>query len=224
MAAIPVFLLLYYFWCRDQGEKEPLHLMRKVFLWGILAIIPVFGIEMAIDTTLHAIWPVLPPWFTWFTPFIFIAWPEEYFKFLVVKKVAYDHHKFNEIMDGIHYCVIASLGFALFENIIYTYEYGLQTGVLRAMTAVPAHALFSGMMGYYLGQAKFSKSLKTEKSFLLKALLAGIFFHGLYDFLLLSGVPFLIFLVFPLLFYMWTLLHHGIRFAHGKETEGLEYF
>ena len=224
LALLPVFILLAYFWHKDRGEKEPLPLLRKVFFWGVLVIIPVAGVEIFLDSAIDSIWTEPPLWYWLIMPFLFVALPEEFAKFLVVKKVAYDHSKFNEIMDGITYCIVASMGFAAFENINYTFQYGIGTGILRAFTAVPAHALFSGIMGYYIGVAKFTKKPEDVKKLMRRGLFAGVFFHGLYDFLLMSGLTYLILLVFPLLFYMWAQLHHAIRLANAKKADGLDYF
>lgn len=223
LATLPVFLLLYYFWKRDQGEKEPMRLMRKAFLWG-LAVTPLGGLASAGLFTLAAPLLDFPILAAFLTPFVLIALPEEYVKYWVVKRKIFLHHKFNEVMDGITYTILASMGFAILENILYIFEYGISVGYLRAFTAVPAHAMFSGIMGFYLGQAKFAKPAQRQKLF-RRGLLAGVFFHGLYDFLLMSGVPILILLAFPLLAYMWFILHRAIKKAHnGKRLEPLRYF
>lgn len=216
VASSPVFGLLYYFWHKDRGEKEPLPLMRDVFLWGILVIFPVMIVELILMGLPYLFFQD-PPLIYWIAmPFLCVALPEEYAKLHVVKKVAYDHHKFNEIMDGVTYCILASMGFAIFENILYTFQYGIEVGILRAFTAVPAHALFSGIMGYYIGVAKFTKDSLAVKRLFRKGLWLGVLFHGLYDFLLMSGMVSLILLVFPLLVYMWFELHRLIKTAHLK--------
>jgi len=53
------------------------------------------------------------------------------------------------------YAVYDSLGFAAAENLLDVYDNGIAVGLLRAVTAVPAHALFGVIMGYYLSLAKF---------------------------------------------------------------------
>ena len=42
---LTVALLLYYYWIKDHGEKEPLPLMKKVFWHGVLIVIPVGIVE-----------------------------------------------------------------------------------------------------------------------------------------------------------------------------------
>ena len=57
--------------------------------------------------------------------------------------------EFDELMDGIVYGAVASLGFATLENIMYCIDGGLSVVAIRALTAVPAHASFGAIMGYY---------------------------------------------------------------------------
>jgi RsiW-degrading membrane proteinase PrsW (M82 family) len=75
---------------------------------------------------------------------------------------------------------MVSMGFATLENLLYVYEYGFQTALLRMVTAVPAHGVFGILMGYFLGKAKFTLSKELWFSFL--ALLTPTLFHGTYDY------------------------------------------
>jgi hypothetical protein len=133
-----------------------------------------------------------------FTAFIFVAVTEEALKYWVIKRKAYNHPAFNEYFDGIVYAVVASLGFATFENILYVMDGGLYIGLIRAVLAVPAHALFGALMGYYIGLARFAKHPGEEKLLLRKGILLAIIFHGLYDFLLFTLSPIALFVI-PLL-------------------------
>jgi len=225
VATIPVFVLLYYFYRRDKGQKEPMRLMRKVFIWGVIVTIPVALFEGFLDLTGKELLPSPPLIYYMLYPFLFVALPEELGKLWVVWKKAYDDKAFNELMDGITYCILASMGFAIFENVLYTLQFGVGTGVLRAFTAVPAHALFSGIMGFYIGLAKFEKNEKKRKKLFYTGLFAGVFFHGLYDFLLMSGIVWMILAVFPLLVYMWIILNRAIREVQGSDGKvKLRYF
>ncbi|MEY3178327.1 MAG: hypothetical protein RJB42_568, partial [Bacteroidota bacterium] len=73
-------------------------------------------------------------------------------------------------------------GFATAENIMYVYEYGVATGVVRLFLAVPAHATFAIIMGYFMGKARFSH--KREPYLLIAGLFWAVVFHGSYDFFL----------------------------------------
>jgi RsiW-degrading membrane proteinase PrsW (M82 family) len=50
---------------------------------------------------------------------------------------------------------MVSMGFAAFENILYVFQGGFKVALLRAFTAIPAHATFGVIMGYYMGKSKF---------------------------------------------------------------------
>ena len=114
---------------------------------------------------------------------------------------------FNEKFDGIVYAVSVALGFATIENLFYVFSNNsLQVGLLRAFTAIPAHAIFGIVMGFYLGLARFSQNKKGR--WLLMALFLPWLLHGIYDFILMSGHPLLLLTFIPFLIFMYR---HGLR-------------
>lgn len=147
------------------------------------------------------------------TAFVTAAFVEEAIKLWVVKTHAYNNKSFNEVMDGITYTIIASMGFATFENFFYVMEGGFTIAIIRALISVPAHALFSGVMGYYIGKAKFAKTPGASTKLILIGFAYGVFYHGLFDFLLFTQ-SILIFLVVPLLVIMGLHLRSKIKLAH----------
>ena len=58
--------------------------------------------------------------------------------------------EFDEWIDGVVYTICIGMGFALVENLIYAFDYDLITVVVRALTAVPAHAIFAIFMGFFI--------------------------------------------------------------------------
>ncbi len=112
--------------------------------------------------------------------FFLVALVEEFSKFLFVRFILYNNKNFNEPFDGIVYALMVSMGFATLENVLYTFQYGVTTGVLRMFTAVPAHATFGILMGYFLGLAKFTH--RRELYYASLALLVATLFHGAYDY------------------------------------------
>ena len=78
------------------------------------------------------------------------------------------------------YGVALALGFATVENVLCVLRDGLAIGVMRAIFAVPAHALFGAVMGFYFGRAK----LGGGKWLLGFGLVAAVALHGAYDFIL----------------------------------------
>lgn len=176
------------------------------------------GIEILLDMYLLDIF-YLPIIKLIVVAFIFTALVEEALKYWVVKRKAYSHPAFNEYYDGIIYAVVASLGFAALENVFYVVEGGYYVAVIRAILAVPAHALFGAFMGYYIGLARFEKDRQKEKKLLFKGLLLAVFFHGLYDVLLMSETGFAIFVI-PLVLAMYLNVREKI--AHLRKLDNIE--
>ena len=198
IALAPVLIILVYIYFRDKYEKEPIGLLLKGLLAGAFITIPIIFIEKLLSSPL----PVLSGFSNAaYNSFIVAAFSEESFKYLAVMLLFWRNHEFNERFDGIVYAVFVSLGFAAVENIMYVFDSGMETGIIRALTAVPAHAIFGITMGYYIGMAKFIPDQKRQ--LLLKAFFYPIFLHGLYNFFLLSAHPVLLLLFIPYLIYLW---------------------
>src|SRR5437588_402293 len=78
----------------------------------------------------------------------------EALKLAVVLGFPFRYSAFDEVLDGVVYTVAASLGFGLLENLAYSAT-DVATGLARALTAVPMHAIAAGVMGYFVGRARF---------------------------------------------------------------------
>jgi protease PrsW len=185
MAVVPAALLVIYYYRQDIRKKEPKGLVIRIFLLGIAAVAPVSVMELLLLSAQRFFFlPFLLPYF--FKAFVVAALCEETIKLLIVKRFAYRSPHFDEVMDGIVYTVVASLGFACMENVLYVLNGGLLIALTRAFTAVPMHAATSGIMGYYIGKAKFSGSPEKESSLIFRGLLTAVVIHGSYNFLLFS--------------------------------------
>jgi RsiW-degrading membrane proteinase PrsW (M82 family) len=141
--------------------------------------------------------------------FVVAGITEEGFKFLVLYLIAWNSRWFNEKFDGIVYAVFVSLGFAAVENIMYVVQSGYQTALVRALTAVPAHALFGVAMGYYFGIARMYEEIRSK--YLLKAILVPVILHGIYDFILMVGIGWLLMLFIPYVVYLYMAGMRKIR-------------
>lgn len=180
-ALAPVLAVILYVYMRDKYEREPKRLMIYCFLLG--GIVSIF-----ITTLIYIAFDIVMPLNDKFSvlqqfvkAFFVVALTEEFSKYVIVRYFAQGRKNFNEPYDGIVYAVMVSMGFAAVENIFYVIEGGLPTAFLRAITAVPAHATFGIIMGYYMGLAKFSPNRARLN---LTGLLLAILFHGAYDFFL----------------------------------------
>lgn len=184
LAIAPGLLICWYIYTLDKYEKEPTWPLVIAFVIGVLLTLPAFKIEawassLGLDETdrLGA---------AFVASFIVVALTEEALKYAALCLYPSRQSFFNEPMDGIVYAIMIGMGFATVENIIYAVQYGIQTTLLRNLTAVPAHAAFAVIMGYFIGLAKFSKegrALKWAMGFLIPFLL-----HGTYDFFILQEI------------------------------------
>jgi RsiW-degrading membrane proteinase PrsW (M82 family) len=194
----PVLVILVYIYFRDKYEKEPIGMLLKGLIAGALITIPIIIFERTFSLLAENLTGLYS---AAYDSFIVAALTEESLKFLAVYLLIWRSREFNERFDGIVYAVFVSLGFAAVENVLYVFDSGMQTGILRALTAVPAHALFGITMGFYLGLARFIPDQR--KKLLFKAFLYPIIIHGIYDFLILSGHPVLLILFIPYLIFLW---------------------
>lgn len=111
--------------------------------------------------------------------FVVAALVEESLKLAVVLGYARRRAGVLDVMDGVVYCVAASLGFGLIENAVFAWS-DPRTAVLRSVTSVPVHAVSSGAMGYFVGRSQFVRR-ESQLAVLAAGLASAVTIHGLYD-------------------------------------------
>lgn len=186
LALAPGVAIALYIYLKDKHEREPLGLLLISFLYGIFSTLVTLFISFPLDYVITLNEHDITHQFG--NAFFKVAFVEEFSKFLFIRFILFRNKNFNEPFDGIVYACMVGMGFATLENVIYVFQYGAATGFLRMFSAVPAHACFAILMGYYLGLAKFTHQKTFYYSVL--ALLSATAFHGAYDyFLFISFVP-----------------------------------
>lgn len=181
LAIAPGVAISAYIIFKDEYNREPRKHLIISFLLGALSIIPAMLLELPITFTEQNSF-FQSTLGNGLKAYLMVALPEEACKYFMLKKYAYRQPEYDEPFDGIVYAVMVGMGFATVENIMYVYEYGVATGVVRMFLAVPAHATFAIIMGYFMGKAKFSQERETY--LLLAGLFWAVVFHGSYDFFL----------------------------------------
>lgn len=174
--AIGIILLVYF---KDKYDREPFSLLLKCFLFGILTIIPAIIIELAAGSLDPG--QTSNPVSIFIYAFFIVGLSEEGSKFLLLRVYPYRSKSFNEPFDGIVYSVVISMGFAAAENIFYVLDGGMSVALLRMFTAIPGHAAFGVLMGFYVGLAKFKKH---NFVYLFTGLFVAVCAHGFYDWFL----------------------------------------
>ncbi len=164
VALIPGIILICYVYAKDRVEKEPIGLLIKALVGGVIAALAVIylggylcdfinwlfeGKTMVVQTgdTAHYTWMYFLHKFLYY--FIGVALVEESVKFFALVETTDSEREFNYLYDGMIYAIFVALGFAMFENVLYVLKFGVKTGILRAFTAVPGHMFDAVVMGYF---------------------------------------------------------------------------
>ena len=179
------------FYLRKDANPEPNFLIRKVFLWGMLATLPAIALELL----LRSFFSFLP-----FSEgitlvlyiFLGVALVEEVLKFLIVRVLMYSNKAMDEPVDVMLYMIIAALGFAAFENILILFGLGTSSPVsnivaltlVRLVGATFLHALASGTFGYFLARSFFDA--KRKYLYVGAGLFIAVLLHGLFNFYILE--------------------------------------
>lgn len=182
LAIIPGLAISYYIYWQDKYEREKRLPLALTFLVGMVITVPSLQLEAYADSI--GIQESQNTWMTLFVAFFIVALNEELAKFLALLIYPFRRSFFNEPFDGIVYSVMIGMGFATLENVLYAFKYSWEITVLRAFTAVPAHAVFAIIMGYYAGRAKYDYPNRNQ--LLLKGFALAVAVHGVYDFLILQ--------------------------------------
>lgn len=212
LALAPIFFLFAYIYLMDKYEREPLQYLIISFILGVFISFPVVylgeRLQLITGTSTRS-----SPLGLFVYAFFVVAFTEEFMKFLVLRLYNYPHQEFDEPYDGIMYGGAISLGFAAIENVFYVFANKgseIEVGFSRMFTAVPAHAMFGVIMGYYVGKAKFLvKGNRTLE--LCKGLGMAVLLHGLYDYFLFLGEAFLVPLAILILFIGYKLARKAIK-------------
>lgn len=201
LSLAPIIIIAIFIYKRDKYEKEPIKMLLLSLFMGAIIVVPIIFIELYLGKVWEAKYKGVNLMHTAaFDAFVVASTTEELFKFLAFIIIIWRNRNFNEMFDGIVYAVFISLGFAAVENVLYVFQNGMTTGILRAFTAVPLHAVCGVTMGFFLALAKFKHSKKGLN--ILSALIVPIGLHGFYDFIIMSQNNVLLLLFIPFIIFM----------------------
>lgn len=164
-ALLPAIVLCTYVFIKDRVEKEPIGLLLKLLLFGVLSVVPVLifspifsfvqefvfyflGVVETENGIQYSFTPFLLA-YHFVDAFIVVALLEEGFKLVMLLLGTKKNKNFNSLFDGMIYAIFVSLGFAALENLLYVLGNGFSVAVMRSILSVPGHMFFAVMMGYY---------------------------------------------------------------------------
>ncbi len=140
---------------------------------------PLLNYLFGVDQWLGATW-----WSRLLGGVLVVGVIEQYLVYLTVRYLVFEHPEFNERVDGVVYAVAAGLGVATVINFQYVLARGgvdLDIGSLRMVINALAYASFAGLLGYFIGQARFER---VPWHYLPLGLLAAASLNGLLFFVL----------------------------------------
>jgi protease PrsW len=205
-AIAPGIAILSYFYLRDSFEPEPISLVIRSFIFGMLLVIPIMVLQYIMQTEWNWRDGIV-------ASVVQSAVVEEYFKWMVIFFTAYKHVEFDEHYDGIVYAVAVSLGFATVENLFYLIINGTDVAIWRALLPVSGHALFAVWMGYYLGKAKFTQQRNKKRLFLWASIVLPIGLHAVYNLIFLAVQNWLV-IIIPFMLVLWWQGMKKVQRAH----------
>jgi len=181
LAIIPAYIWGYIFWKKQVGQKK---MLLQTFIAGALFVTPLllykylwqyfpwinafeYTKTLGVDLIGFSSFQILP--INVVVTFMLVGVIEETAKLLAVKTT--DKKRICSIDDAIEMAVMAALGFAFLENILYFYNIITVRGIdeifypfiFRSLFSTFAHIMFSGVLGYYYGMALFATQEMKDK-------------------------------------------------------------
>lgn len=216
LALLPVIILGYLIYLRDK-EKEPIKLLLKLFIGGILSA----GITLGMSYVLNKFFPEvmyheeMKGLSLIIYAFLSVSLVEEISKFIVTYLISYHHKEYDQFYDMIVYSVFIALGFAWVENLLYVYEGGLRIALLRGLVAVPTHVSVAIFMGYYLSLSKIAdlNHYPSRIKYLLLSVLVPTILHGIYDYLIYSSNYLCVYLYYLFIIVLYYRAHQKVMLS-----------
>ena len=205
--------ILYLLFIRaiDLYEREPLHYVVPVFIWGFAVATT---ISLVFNTVANMTFEaVATRQVADFVTAVFVA-PvvEESTKglaLLIIFVVAYLASRrrrlieFAGVMDGIVYGSAVGFGFALAEDILYGVQFGAETFLVRRILGGFAHAAFTSLTGIGIGLIPFIHNRALRIIPPLLGLLGAILLHATFNFLATTlGLAAYLFMIVVVLVYL----------------------
>ena len=233
ISIFPVALIAFILYAMDK-EKESFLSMLKFYGLGLATAVLAVVVELIVGMFLPAGDTIIG---AFCQAFIVAASVEELCKFFFLFIGIKLEKSYNNFYDSIIFATAVSLGFAGIENVLYvvlneSFAAGLGTGIMRALLAVPGHAIFAIYMGFFLDKAMEAKSKnKSAAMLIILAIFLPILLHGIYDFfcftfsMIDTPIYYLLFCVYVLFMYVSgiVLVVLGVKKSHlsfgGKEQQ-----
>jgi len=178
----PVLALLIILYLKFKMPGGKFGLVYKAFLYGMISIVLVIGVQLLANEfgldKLRNIRRIA------FYAVVILGLFSEVGKYFFLRMFCYPSDRFNTPVDGIIYSVMIAMGFATMNSVFYFVDIpNVKVNLFNAATAGPANLIFGLAMGFFVGMGKM-RSMRFIDN--MTGLLAAIFFHSLYSFILIT--------------------------------------
>lgn len=201
----PALILLGVLLLRRHPRRPP-RVVWLTFVAGFFAVLPVALVQRVFEGLQSGF---LDRWRLLFRAFLIAGLLEEGIKAGVMALffILQARSQWNWVTrpkDLMFYTMTAGIGFAVFENILYSFD-GTGTVILRGVTALPLHVIASGFIGLGLGMVFLQEDQEQQdegdpptspdrpenhgkgKKTTIPWLAGAVLLHGSYNFLLFLG-------------------------------------
>ena len=184
-ALIPAVILGWWIYKKDSLRPEPLNMLYKAFLYGVGSTFVTLVITSFLSMAGLMIYDLGSYAGAVGTALFAAALPEECAKLLMLWLFLRKNPYYDEYLDGIVYAACVGLGFAATENVLYLLQSSdwVGTGIVRGLTAVPAHFAIACAMGYFYSKRHFGDRTKLTAACVLAV---PVIIHWVYDALAFS--------------------------------------
>ena len=159
-SVVPAVIWLYFFYRLDHLEAEPKHMVVGVAVLGGLITAALHDFIINDIFNVNA-WQYNSWWGHLLGGILIVGIVEQFIVYATVRYMVFRNPEFDERVDGVIYSVAAGLGLATVLNFYYVFRSNgvdLDIGSIRMVINAMAYASFAGIMGYFIGQARFEKT------------------------------------------------------------------
>lgn len=169
LAFIPVFIWISIFIKRKQHSPKSL---IKIFLLGTFTVLPILWFQDLLNPYGWIEQNITNVTVGLIATFVLVGVTEEIVKMGVVRIADASKIKIQTINDAVKFSILAALGFAFSENIVY-FSQVISSGnlaelfttvIFRSAFTVCGHLVFSSIFGYFYGVGKFSQSIIEQQA------------------------------------------------------------
>lgn len=176
--------IIWAYFARRNGKDFRALLVRS-FFFGMLGIAMLFAAQYLSSllglNELRNLKRIL------FYSFVTVGFSSELGMYLIFRFLILPKECIDKPIHGITFSIMVALGFSTARLVYYFLDpmgiRDLFPSALYSFVFVPANMMFAVIMGFYSGMAKFVKS---RFVYSLTGLFAAAFFHGLFNFCLLT--------------------------------------